>query len=582
MPRLSLPFVLAALVLAMPLPAQVLEALRVVPRNTQGLLVVPDPAGARAKLTAFLARTQPEGPAKDPWKELLKEYGLEALPQESRGLVVAFLPGEGQSAEPADVLVVAPGDFQAWMKALKATTKDGVVHTFKTGEKTYVAAPKGTWALVARADHGSQLKRALGARDSVLGELDELPSWMLEGDAAAVMTPKGLQTATFLARKGFAEQKAKGLKRGPGAQFEEKLEAYVHQAEREVAFIAARASLDEQGHLTGALRLKLNPSGAWAALGRGLAFPDAFGLRSLPAQPYFAAAGGSLPRPWLAAMAELGSLQLKPILAGVGMKADQIARFMELQDKTQEGFQGMGLVIPLPGSGNGTPLVRMDVEDAPATLDRQETFVKDIQPLFQAAKLASPFATRRITLEGFPGILTLTQLAKLMPPQEGAPEMPTVETGYLAPDAQTLLMGMGGTPALEAAARAYRAAESRIADDADLKATAALLPAKAHLYAFFNVAGMAQAEGQARRSPLPPEAQQDFGFPEMAAQPPVGLSFTFDLDRWELQVAFPGPLQEALGTYARAKKAAEAKERAAMEAWSKAHPAPDAPEDAED
>lgn len=579
---------LAACLLAAPLAAQVQEALRLVPRNAQGLVVVPDPAGARTKLAAFLERLQ-EKP-QDPWKELLGEFGLAQLPQESRGLVVAFLPGDGPNGEPAPVLLAVPGDFKAWMKGLKATSKDGQLHRFSSGDHAYLAAMKGNWAMVAKADHAPQLKRAVAAKDSVLGELDELPGWLLEGDAGVVMTPKGLQTATFFAKKGYAEQKAKGLGRGPGAAMEEKLQSYVHQAEREVVLIAARAALDDKGHLTGTLRLRLNPGGAWAGLGRGLTLPDESGLRSLPAISYFMAGGGSLPRAWLSALGELGTLPIRPMLAAAGLKPEQIERFITAQEKTQEGLKGMGMVMPIPGPGSSPmPLIRLDVEDSAASLERQSTFIESLRPLFQEAKLTSPFEIKKIDVEGYPGVLMTTHIGRLMPRPEGAPEGTPedseapeaggMETGYLAPDAQTLLMGVGGTPALEAAARSYRQAEGRLGDHPDLKATASLLPQRAHLYAFLNLAGAKQAKATARRPLLPPEAPQDFGFPEMPPSPPLGFAFTFDVDRWDLQVVFPGPLQEALGTFDAAEKAAEARQKAAAEAWEKAHPAaPEGPE----
>lgn len=555
-----------------------LEALRQLPRSTEGFLLIKDPASARIKYEGLSKRF--EGMPRDPWSTFLNGFGLERLPEERRGVVLAFMPDEGPKGGVVPVLLASSQDFKGLVGELKATTKDDRVFQFKKGNRIYLVASKGNWFFAVPAEHGKVLHKVLVASDSVMADIGPLAGWLDTGEVAEVFSLKAFQADHTFLKRGLWSFLRTILGKSLNETMDQNIAEHLRQAQREVTHLAFRAYEDEKGNLRADARVQLIDGGVWSQLGRNLPVPTERGLKGIPLIPYFYAGGGSLPNLWLGKLFSFGNDPREGQLAQAGMTPEQVRRFHEIGAHGLEGLRGNGHGNSVPTPGRRVPILmysRFDVNDSSDFLARQESSIRNLTNLFQEAKKPTPYAFQREEVEGLPGGVLSIDMAKVLPPEQEGYRLAPFRVRMVAVDAQTILVetiiGRNPTETLANAIKAYRDPEHQLSRDSAISEAGAMLPDDGHFYKFYNEGLSTENKAQSHLRNLPSEVVRSVDYPDMEPAPPVALSLRFDLDSWEFRMAYPLRLQEALARFRDLEKAAEEREKVAMTAWRKVHPA---------
>jgi len=549
-----LPFGLACAGLLAQAPAEILDA---VAPGASVYVFARSPQLAQAKLQGLGQRFGDTTP--DPLAELQTRFGLRRLPSDRRGLALVF-EGELGAAETHPLLYLAVREPKELLESLKAKPGEEGLYTFSAGGGARALTLREGWAILGDRSQAQALRQAARSRTSLRSQLGDLAPWLEAQDVAAPLSPEGLSGSLHQVRKEIA-----GTRGGAGAQAADPLvqaEPILGQIQREVRQIGARAELDEHGNLQVVLRAQLHPQGQWIRMAEGLPEASDYGLQGLRGTDFLMALGGSLPRAWSTAF---NMLILPQAPAGAGREDAALVR-AEALDRIQRQILSLHAVMAPPPA---TFQKRLTVADPEAYLRELEAFFR----LDSSQGLG--LQPRRLQV----GDADALALFMTLPAAEGeaAPREQAVMVA-LRQGASTILI-QTGPDALTPPAEDPR---PPVLDSAVLRPAAALLPDRAHFYAFLDGRRMSlQQEGvlQMQEAQLTePERLQLPALPETPSFPALGFALAFTPGAWDLHLALPWETQVGLGLQLPARAKAVAARTAAVQKVLAERPRPEGAE----
>lgn len=406
-----------------------------------------------------------------------------------------------------------------------------------------VLAPAGSKTLLKK------LATAQGLR----GELGGLADWMEGEEAFGAVTTKGLGLFFSLLRRG-----------GLGGQEAGAVDEGVLAAERELGLLAFRGRLDENGNLSASLRARLDPNGAWMALGRDLRPTSGLGVAELPKAPFFMAGGGNLPSSWIRSFMEEGPFPLLSESSLSTLPEKELHAVREARRHQSDRIKGFSVLARDMGIfGPSGFTFRLKVDDVPGFEADTRALAQAVEAGFTARGMVVPLRFQSMELEG-------RHSFGLAPTGDAGND----ESAFLAPkgvsylvlDGETLAFSPGGPESLQGLAAP---AEGHLDEDEQLREVGDRLPKDGSFYAFLDPSGPDQVTAHALRKmeeALPEDLRTGLPpIPEIPHSLPVGLSVRFDLDEWELSLAFPVEAQLVQSGHNRALEQALAARQAAYE-----------------
>lgn len=555
--RLLLPMAASLLAAQGPKPA-----LDVLPEKSLGFLLFRDPVLSQVKLQGLLQRTGAKGAlSQDPLSGAQKAFALPQLPAGRQGMAIVYLEdgaAAGESA-PREVLYLSPPDPAAFLAKLHAAPKEKGLFAYKAGGRTYAAALRDGWVLLADGAAQSQLQR-LAAAPPVRGSLGSLGGWMEGEEAYGALTPRGLWSV-------FHEIKQAASGATGGKASTARADTFVDKAEAELALVAFRGHLDENGNLSASIRARLNPNGDWMAMGRDLPLAGGFGIATLPKTAYALAAGGAIPRAWMEAISDAGMTGFRMSLSARGATDSDLADLDAARKREGAHVQGFSFLMPTLNPVNMR--MQLQVDDSRAYEDDLKAEVAALLAACKPKRIPMPLHFESKEVDGrrlFGPVPEGSAEAGTDPGIQAAMARNQPRALFLARDGVTVEEVMGGA---DAAARLGAPLEGSLAEDDGLRRVAGLLPNEGTFFAFINFGGLFQQQAASMKemdARLDKDLAQDLP-PVPAAQdcPPLGLSLRFDLDHWDLSVGLAVETQLALG---RTQESMAEAQQARMKAFS--------------
>jgi hypothetical protein len=559
--------------------AAVKNLLAIIPSDTLGFGLVNNIAAADAKLQKFTATV---GVPAVSLRELIKNDspGLDKGLDEEGPLAVIVLPGsEGKALAAALVLPVK--DYKDVVEQLKLEKSDGGIAEFQPPKGAAgLAAKRGDFLLIAEKPDRGALEKLLNSKESIAAEAAPLVPWLAGNEASLVATRAGIVRASEQFRKQLAKilHDFGGPPEGPAfgdpiATMRTTLHYYgkvLEAAEQEVALAAAGVSADRQANVRMRGRLRFLPTSQFGK-SLGQVPPQRQDLLAgLPGGPLLLAAGGATPELLVRQVLGLGAEFMKLSAAQYGLTPDQAEKLFDFSAKYMEHVRSFSLVMrpAKPGESIYSDMVAcMRVENAEAYLGQYQ---KDLGGLNQLLKQApgsamKPTEVKHITIAGRPGLelhvsIPLPKLPE-GPAQAGQRAMLQAMLGgndrmtaYMAiADQGTLLVGYGATAErLGEVVEAFRSGKPGLTGDANLAATATLLPAGAQWVGYVDLRGylgmVQRMLGQMRASgaAVPP-----FSLPAFPQAPPLGAAVQASPGTLDATVAAPAAVLKAAGEYVR-------------------------------
>ncbi len=532
----------------------VLHVLDAMPAHTQGFIYFQNPMIAQIKLQGVASRMGE--PNEDLLTALEKRFGLGSLPNNHRGLALAILSDESVAGGVSEVLFVPVSGFKPLMETLKAVSPDGKQYTYKANGKTFLAAEKAGWALLAESKDVKAFKLALKPGQGVRSELGGWDSWLGGGEVSGMLTPRGLLAISHLYQKEMRETRSKSMsKQGQVDAYVEPIETFLAQAEREVTHVAFRAEMDEDGNLSLAAKVRLTPSGRWAGLGNQIRKVDAYGLEGLPGGPYVAAGGGNLPSEWSRQLGNLGIDAMNALLISHGVSEAESVAVKAAMNRNIEHIKGLSFLMPADKLSPRPPVMRFRVDDVQSYRDDLEKLVVSMNEL-AATKSAKAISTlRKGRVGGFPAISVSHDFSSMTTKvdedlDDETPSKAPLLQSYVFLDGQSLVSGPLPLEQMEALLP-VGAGSNPISEDEGIRKSQSFLPKDGSLYLFVNPKSILEMQDQGMdhmKEMLPEDLKARWPVsPEIPDGLPLALALTFAPDTWSLDVIFPATAQVLLG-----------------------------------
>lgn len=539
------------------------EALDAVPAGAHAYLFARSPQLAQAKLQGLVQRLGQ--PALDPLSDLQTRFGLRRLPGDRRGLALVFTEGL-EAPTPRPLLFLALREPKDLLEALKAKAGEEGLYTFSAGGGARALVLREGWAILGDRSQAGALRAAAKARGGLRTALGDLAPWLEAQDVSALLAPEGLFGVLHEIRKKVA-----GTRGGTPAAAGDPLaqaEPILGQIQREVRQIGARAELDEHGNLQVVLRAQLHPQGQWIRMAEGLPEMPDHGLQGLRGTDFFMALGGCLPPAWSAAFAgmSLPQLPLGPGQEDAALTRDEALARIQRQIKSTHAVMGA------PPLGLRQYLVVEDVEG----------YFRELEAFFALPSgQATGLRPRRLRLGDTEALALMMQLPSEGPEAPAAPrDMALLAALRTGPNTITLQVGP------EALTLPREDTAPLLRESPLIRPTAALLPERAHFYAFFDgrqVAGPQEHQLAAQEARLPEADRLQLpALPDNPPFPTFGMALAFTPGAWELHLAFPWETQLGLARQLPARTKALEARRAAVEKALAEHPQAEGAEEAED
>ena len=295
----------AALLLWLLAPATLLaqaNPLDVIPDDTLGFVAIKNLADANARVQSLTEKM------KIPVPELLPMakgfFGIQEGLDENGGIAAAaFADKDGADLGFTLVVFVPVTDYKAFITQLAPDDASAKVTEVTVMGEKFLAAKKGSFALLGAKDKRAILEKVVTSSKSVTPVVAPLKSWMERQQATVVLTPAGkkMLVAKLLALfpdpaklKDDAKDDDDQQPISP-AQAKEMLELakeLLKSADEQLTHAALGVRIDDDTALHVAVRLAYTPGGALARWSQKVKLPSESLLKGLPPGKYAVAYGG--------------------------------------------------------------------------------------------------------------------------------------------------------------------------------------------------------------------------------------------------------------------------------------------------
>jgi predicted enzyme related to lactoylglutathione lyase len=230
---------------------------------------------------------------------------------------------------------------------------------------------------------------------------------------------------------------------------------------------------------------------------------------------------------------------------------EQIDQLGEVAAKAMQGVHSMAFAMGVgaPGSSIYSRTVGVfHVDDAKAYMKQYEEAMAQISKLMEEIKLPGGYEVELTQIGNTSALHITMDMSKFQ--MAGAAGMPNMKqfyekmfgpggklSIYLAPaDEGAVVMGYTSPENLLRAIKAYQAGEAGLANDAQVKKTASLLPPSAQWVGYVSPAGAVQFATQMVAT-LSPEA--DTELPKFPPSPPLGFAVELTRSHMDAQLVVP-------------------------------------------
>jgi hypothetical protein len=427
------------------------------------------------------------------------------------------------------------------------------------------------YALIAPPSDRAAIEASWDAKQDISAEMAGLESWLAENDATWVGTAAGIKYAA----KAIGEELKKSkdsLAQGPDAAVLSSVFGFygsiLEVAPKEVSVAAAGIRCDKQGSVRIIGRARLVNGGQISKAVAEIPPVKQNLLSGLPGGPFaFAAAGVGVPGLADGYMNLVGGL-MKSMPSVYGLSPEDLEKMSKESVDAMRQVRSMSMVMKT--GKRGDPIFSnvfsvMQVENSQQLLDLQEKSAANNSKILQNAKegILKSMTVKRLEIAGKPALqYELTyDVSKMAGPDPDASRTvlePMLGIGgkllfyYVAADEHTVLMGAGvSQERMVAALDVLKQPKKGLAEDPDVAATAAMLPADAQWVAYMSPRGYMQLIQRVMTATVKstnPDVEVPT-LPEFPKCPPVGFALQATPAELHAEIAVPSSLVQAAGEY---------------------------------
>jgi hypothetical protein len=546
---------------------QVKEALKLVPKNSLGFILVNKPGETSVKLGTLaknvgVALPLPRG---GPLELLKAQLGISKSLDEKGVAVLAVLPSDDPPKTEV-VLFLPVTDYKHFLKEIKAKQGDDGLADFQPPDgEPIVIGSKGSHAVLWPTNNKPMLKKMLSAKGEGSAPVTQLADYLGDNDVSAVVTPHGLKVFTGLANEWIKETRDQlGIADRwhvlpilkPTFDFGE---SFSKRVERNVVVVAAGVQLGTDGGVHVGARALFKKGGEYAKAAAGIKGIKGGPLAGLPDEPFVVAVGGPLSEKAMKGLTDFMVETLK-----VGLEPAPAEKAKKLQDAyagLATGLRGMGFLIgTAKGKGGlfGGMAAVKHVEDASAYLKSYEKSIKAMNDVFKDLQLFPlKFEVKKTKVGGVPALEVVMDIPvdaqgtdaqkKIMEAIAGPGGKLTMTV--LAANQHTILLRYAPAAGLKGLLKAAKG--KGLAGSPDVAKTLAQLPAGAQWVGLYSPSDMVELTNEFLAMTPKLVGQQAKMMPTLAKTPPVGYAVKLAPAGLDVHVVFPVKAIQALGRLVR-------------------------------
>ena len=549
------------------------DVLKLVPDNALGVVVVNRVGETNEKLKALALRLK--APPLDFLSTAKLTLGLQEGLDEKESVALAAVPSTPDGV-PVTTVFLPTADYVAVLKRLKADTGADGIANLSVGDREFVAAQKGGYAVVTEAANKATLQAVIAAAKSIADAAPGLDAWRGENDAYAVATPGGIKFAQQQIQIGL--EAAKTQMANMGEQGKTALaslgmyDSLINAMDKELGHLAVGLRMADDGAIHVVSRTLPVEGGTLARIASQAKPAKDNPLAGLPQLPFFVAGGGSFTPASMKSWMEMSFNMMRSYPGGDKLSDEHIKKLSEISLKSMQGLRSMALLMGVGEADEplyAAMLLAMKTKDAKAYIENYEATMGQMATVFKEAD--SPlfaFQSERMEIEGLP----VVKLAMDMKPFMGQAQGPEAEkmlelmlgsggkmnAYFAAADKETVIGAYISPKQLVSAVKAIRDNKPQLIDEDGVAKTAAMLPAGAQWVGFLSPRGGAAFVSRTLKAVAPPGASVP-EIPELPDTPPIGLGVALSPSGLDAHLAVPAAVLEAVSEVIRKARAQGAK-----------------------
>ena len=589
----SVPMLLLALVAASAQAAD--HYLKVIPGTALAWGVVKNMTEANEKIQKLATVVQ--APVTNALEQIKTESGLQKGLDEKGAAGFFVLPGKTEKDPIVTACFVAVADEKEFLGNFEVVKTSGKISEirFKTEDvnpparpakkavpatpspATHCVAFRNGYALVAAKSDRTAVETAVDSEQDAAAEMAGLEEWLAENDGTVVSTAAGIKYAAKQAGEELKKSTAQlgdephDSIAGPDAAVLKSVLGFygtaLEAAPKEFSLALAGIRCDKQGSIRIFGRARLVGGGLVSKAVASLPPVKENLLAGLPGGPFaFACAGLGVPN-----LAD-GYMNLvvgfmKSMSSVYGMPAEDLERMAKESIGTFKQVRSMSFVMKTGKRGDpiySNMYMVLQVENSKTLLDLQEKSAANMNKLMQNAKqgILKSTTVKRLEIAGKPALLQEMSFdVSKMAGDETSRAILDQVLGVggqmlvysVAADEHTVLAGVGiSQERMAAALDVLKQPKKGLGEDADVAATAAMLPADAQWVAYVSPRGYIQLGERVAAAALKGTDMEGFSMPEFGRSPPIGFALKATPLELHAEIAVPSELVQAFGDYIKA------------------------------
>lgn len=559
------------------LPTVVLAAdpLELVPASALGVAVVRNLAETDARLqqVAGLFAKATDSPVPAPLAMVKLVTGLGAGLDESGDAVLALLPGDGK---PRPLIVLPASDYGEFAEAVGADPGGDICRVTVAGEEV-LSARRDQFVVLMNVEDRSVLEQLLTATPTPNPTLTKLSDWLDAQSAAVVLLPAGAEMLLSLSKAGLSQEQAEMEENFSDPQFAEMLEqsrqslamtdAVLGLCGAKVEAAAAGLAVDASPNVRLSGRVLLKQDDSATPLPESTP-ADSTLLSGHAADPFVVAVGYQLTPDGTEMLAKSGRAYFEQLKTVYGFQDLTEADWNEMEDCWRTMIAGVRSysMVMRPGEDDDPLMSNMATV---MRVDDAERYLKSLRQSFERwgkiaekstsdLKAALQYDFEETQVEGRPALVITNDFATAADPR--VPMMEPMlkamfgEDGkmhitYVAVDEDVVVSAVGDAESLAAAIKAAAAAETGLAEDAQLDVTTKLFDPKSTFRLWISPPGVVAWFERLIKNFAPMLGGPTFDVPEYPATPPIGLSGSIGAEAISWELVWPADALRKLAEY---------------------------------
>lgn len=544
------------------------DVLKLVPDEALGVVVVHRMSETNDKLRALAL--QLKVPPFDLLATAKLSLGVGQGLDEQGSVALAAVPGSPNGA-PVMVAFVAASDPEALAEQLNAEIGDDGVARLSLANRPVVAAAKDGYVVITEEANKPTLLAVLASDKNVADAAPALATWSAAQDALALTTPAGVKFAQQQIQFGL--QMAKAQLEQQGEQGKTALaglgmyDGLIAAMDKEIQHAAIGLRVADDGAVHVASRTVPVAGGALAGLAAQAKPIRNNPLAGLPQSPYFIAGGGVFTpasmKPWMDA--SFGMMRAYP---GWDKLSEQdLKKLSKISLQSMRGVRSMALMLGV-GQADEPLYSRMlsvlKTKDANTYLENYEATVGEMAKILeQTGQPLWAFESKRIEIDGLPVLQLSMDMTSFIAAGQSGPEVEKMmelmfgaggkmNSYFAAADQTTIVAAYVSPDQLVAAVRALRSGDPRLADEATVAQTLAMLPPGAQWVGLVRPRGGVEFVSRMMKAVQPAGAPGVVPeIPEFPETPPVGFGALLSPSGLDTDLVIPAAVLEAVSEVVR-------------------------------